>query len=203
MSDNDCKYGYDAQSHAQSHGLHSTHLHSTHLRLTLLRSPQWPHPDCDRGLHRFTYALYPHGGNWQQAKTVQQGYALNQPLLVVFPESSQTPKRKDLPGTRLTTGQFLGLDSDNIILSACKRHQTNPDRWLLRLYEAHGEIANLKFSSALGLTLGSRLNLLEDLLEDSLENLREDLGEKAIADNPAIQPWQVATFEILDNRSKN
>ncbi|NER52056.1 MAG: alpha-mannosidase, partial [Symploca sp. SIO1A3] len=39
---NDSKYGYDA--------------HSSQLRLTLLRSPNWPDPEADRGIHNFTYA---------------------------------------------------------------------------------------------------------------------------------------------------
>jgi alpha-mannosidase len=66
---NDCKYGYDSQS--------------SQLRLTLLRSPSWPDPEADRGIHQFTYALYPHSGSWQSAGTVRRGYELNLPLLVL------------------------------------------------------------------------------------------------------------------------
>uniref|UniRef100_UPI0033427302 alpha-mannosidase n=1 Tax=Prochlorothrix hollandica TaxID=1223 RepID=UPI0033427302 len=66
---NDCKYGYDCQP--------------SQLRLTLLRSPLWPDPHSDRGLHQFTYALYSHGGDWRQGQVVRQGYALNQPLRAV------------------------------------------------------------------------------------------------------------------------
>ncbi|NET54065.1 MAG: alpha-mannosidase, partial [Merismopedia sp. SIO2A8] len=50
---NDCKYGYDATP--------------SQLRLTLLRSPNWPDPDADQGIHQFTYGLYPHSGRWQGA----------------------------------------------------------------------------------------------------------------------------------------
>ncbi len=65
---NDCKYGYDAKPNC--------------LRLTLLRSPLWPDPAADRGIHQFTYAIYPHSGNWQTAQTSHYGYQLNIPLLV-------------------------------------------------------------------------------------------------------------------------
>lgn len=166
---NDCKYGYDAQPHC--------------LRLTLLRSPQWPHPDCDRHVHRFTYALYPHGGNWQTAKTVHQGYELNQPLIAIIPAT--TSAKADLP----PKAQLLGLPAKHLILSACKRHESDPHRWLLRLYDAYGVPSNLSLNSPLGLTLGTRLNLLEDAIAE---------------DRPvdtSIQPWQVATFEILVPKS--
>jgi len=45
---NDCKYGYD--------------IRGSVMRLSLLRGPPWPDPDADKGLHRFSYALLPHGG---------------------------------------------------------------------------------------------------------------------------------------------
>ena len=53
------------------------------LRLSLLRSPMWPDPEADRGHHHFTYALYPHGGDWKQALTVRHGYEYNYPLLAM------------------------------------------------------------------------------------------------------------------------
>ncbi len=66
---NDSKYGYDARDNV--------------LRLSLLRSPTWPDPETDQGQHEFTYSLYPHGGTWREALTVQQGYELNYPLMAV------------------------------------------------------------------------------------------------------------------------
>ena len=74
---NDCKYGYDAQSSQLRLTL------SSQLRLTLLRSPCWPDSEADRGIHQFTYALYPHSGSWQSAGTVQRGYELNRPMIVL------------------------------------------------------------------------------------------------------------------------
>ena len=60
---NNSKYGYDAVGNF--------------LRLTLLRSPTWPDPDADRHEHHFVYGLYPHGGDWKQAHTIQRGYEFN------------------------------------------------------------------------------------------------------------------------------
>ena len=60
---NDSKFGYDDENNV--------------LRLTLLRSPTWPDPEADRGHQHFSYALYPHAGDWRQAMTVRHGYEFN------------------------------------------------------------------------------------------------------------------------------
>eukprot|EP00727_Mastigamoeba_balamuthi_P002309 m51a1_g12075 putative alpha-mannosidase 2c1-like (1054) ;mRNA; f:671-4985 len=65
---NDCKYG------------HSTR--GSTMRLSLLRAPKAPDPECDMGAHVFTYALYPHAGTLQQARTLREAADLNSPLLV-------------------------------------------------------------------------------------------------------------------------
>ena len=62
---NDCKYGYD--------------IYDNRMRLTLLRSPNHPDPTADEGFHTFTYALYPHTGDWR-CGTMEQAYQLNCPL---------------------------------------------------------------------------------------------------------------------------
>ncbi|MDQ1517788.1 MAG: alpha-mannosidase, partial [Actinomycetota bacterium] len=66
---NDSKYGYDVRGHT--------------LRLSLLRAPTAPDPLCDRGRHRFTYALLPHDGDL--APVIAAGYALGAPLAVRAP----------------------------------------------------------------------------------------------------------------------
>ncbi|MGA1626172.1 MAG: hypothetical protein ACO4AJ_11210, partial [Prochlorothrix sp.] len=58
------------------------------LRLTLLRSPLWPNPHADRGLHHFTYALHSHSGPWQGSHTVNRAYELNQPLIGIWGDRS-------------------------------------------------------------------------------------------------------------------
>jgi len=73
---NDCKYGYDT---VPLPGTPRTPGGQT-LRLSLLRAPTAPDPLCDRGRHRFTYALLPHGGDL--TPVVAAGYALGAPLAV-------------------------------------------------------------------------------------------------------------------------
>ncbi len=143
---NDCKYGYDSQK--------------DHLRLTLLKSPHWPDPNCDRGLHSFTYAVYPHQGSWQDGKTVQRGYEFNIPLKLIFPQQNNPSHPAKLP----PVNQFLDLGSDNLILSAFKSSENNPNAWILRCYESQGKTSPISLTNNLGLTLNNQVNLLEEVI---------------------------------------
>src|SRR6185312_14873429 len=63
------------------------------LGLTLLRSPIDPDPLADAGHHEFTYAIYPHHGDWTVGGTVNEAIALNSPLIAhVMPATRQSPR---------------------------------------------------------------------------------------------------------------
>ncbi|MBD2304192.1 alpha-mannosidase [Chroococcidiopsis sp. FACHB-1243] len=164
---NDCKYGYDYQS--------------DRLRLTLLRSPIWPDPEADIGLHEFTYALYPHAGTWQQAQTVRHGYELNIPLQVLL-----LPAATATSGKIPATTNFLTISADNLILMAFKPSEDEPQELILRCYECHGDPARLDLQNCLNLSVADNLDLLE----------------RPIATNPAdrkaksISPWKIVTLKL-------
>jgi alpha-mannosidase len=166
---NDCKYGYDSQP--------------DQLRLTLLRSPIWPDTLADKGTHQFTYALYPHQGNWQSAKTVHRGYELNLPLKVLLSGENKVGKALCLPNR----GRFLDLQADNLILTALKPSEDDPQSYILRCYECHGEQTGLSLAGDLGLKLGQRVNLLEIDQEMPRVEVRET----------TINPWQIASFRVV------
>ncbi|MFB2838571.1 alpha-mannosidase [Floridanema evergladense] len=167
---NDCKYGYDSQPNQ--------------LRLTLLRSPNWPDPEADKGEHEFTYALYPHRGNWKRAQTVRRGYELNLPLQVMVLNSIKENPNPTLPAI----GQLLDLNSENLILMAVKQAEGNSNQWVMRCYECHGETAELKLQSDL-VEIVRSLDLLERQI-DSPEKLAD--GETW-----EISPWKIASFAIV------
>ncbi len=112
---NDCKYGYDVKGNL--------------LRLSLLRSPIDPDPKADEGHHVFTYALFPHEGDWRNG-TVQQGFELNVPLLAhVAPGNvGELPR----------VSAFASVDVDNVVIDHIKRAEDS-DAIIVRLYEAHGQ----------------------------------------------------------------
>lgn len=166
---NDCKYGYDAQPNQ--------------LRLTLLRGTEWPDPEADRGQHHFTYALYPHQGDWKEAQTVRQGYELNLPLQVMTISTPEQTLEKTLP----PSGSLLNLEAENLVLMALKPTEDQSNAWILRCYECHGEAAPLQVSS----------DVLNLKLEDSVDLLERPV-EAAIAQGqtPTISPWKIASFRI-------
>ena len=144
---NDGKYGYDAQTNQ--------------LRLTLLRSSTWPDPQSDRGIHHFTYAIYPHKNSWKEAKTVHKGYELNTPLQVVSLNQDQHHKsvnlslKQNLP----STSELLNLSADNLILMALK--PSKKQSIILRCYESQGQPTIIKIKGDLNLKLDAQLDCLE------------------------------------------
>ncbi|MGB3508073.1 MAG: alpha-mannosidase [Microcoleaceae cyanobacterium] len=168
---NNCKYGYDAKPNE--------------LRLTLLRGSTWPDPEADVGIHEFTYAIYPHVGSWENARTVQRGYELNMPLLVqLMPSIGEEKSTGKLPQVY----RFLGWEAENLILMALKRSE-NDRGWVLRCYECLGKEAELKLESDAGLAIGKAVDLLErDVVEPTI-----DFESKSCE----ISSWKIVSF-VLD-----
>ena len=191
---NDCKYGYDAKE--------------SQLRLTLLRAATWPDPQSDRGIHQFTYSIYPHPGSWREAKTVQKGYELNTPLRAIIIDDDKPDE-----GQRLaTTSELLNLTADNLILTAL---QLSSDRVLTKSEEAPYRSA---FPSAIkrrgvaapsygGVSLTMRcyessgieaeLNLKSDLKLE-LDTMVNCLNQKQIqlAKINQVKPYKILTYRL-------
>ncbi|MEM9267003.1 MAG: alpha-mannosidase [Cyanobacteria bacterium P01_F01_bin.13] len=157
----DCKHGFDAKP--------------DELRLTLLKAPLWPDPGCDRGRHHFTYALYPHSGNWQTARTPHHAQGFNIPFRAYIPrcdELSAGPLRRS----------FLQLEPEHAMLSALKPSETDPNCFIARYYDAYGmgsQSAAPAISNTLGLATGNPLNLLEEPMLD-----------------PFNRPYQIQTHSL-------
>jgi alpha-mannosidase len=159
---NNNKYGYDANNNQ--------------LRLTLLRSPRWPDPDADLGIQEFTYAVYPHQGNWKTAKTVHHAGELNSPVTVIFLTNfSQSPQ---LP----PQAEWLKFSADNLILMTFKQSEEAARGWIMRVYECQGEKAGIDWQNPLQLTV-----------KESIDGL-----EKAIDPVKRLSPWQIASW-LLEN----
>ncbi|MEH2161657.1 MAG: alpha-mannosidase [Nostoc sp.] len=173
---NDCKYGYDSKPNQ--------------LRLTLLRSPNWPDSEADKGFHEFTYTLYPHTDSWESAHTVRRGYELNIPLQVILNPINENPPENPL----LSAGKdglgvsFLDLSSENLILMALKPSEDDAQQLILRCYECHGETAELSLQTDLGLYLGDTVDLLERSSTTEFSSQQQIL---------TIQPWKIASFKVI------
>ena len=169
----DYKHGFDTQPQQ--------------LRLTLLKAPIWPDPTADRGFHAFTYALYPHAGNWQQGKTPNHTIAFNTPLRSVFVpglEPQNSVETQNLaPLTDISCAQeFLSLGTDAVHLSAFTPSEDDADAYVLRCWDLYGEGVTLDITTLWGTPTYQRVDLLETAIA-------LDTPEK-------LAPWQVATLKF-------
>ncbi len=162
---NDCKYGYDAQP--------------SQLRLSLLRSPEWPNPEADKGHHEFSYGLYPHTGNWQKAQTVKRGYEFNQPLKVVLCENkSQTQtldisrNKKHLSPNLSPRSRYNGGNLRNALLSG-RREAFNPTS-----LPGKGD-KGVRFSTVVNVFRRSLLKDKASFIKISAQNSGENSGENS------------------------
>jgi alpha-mannosidase len=138
---NDCKYGFDVKNSV--------------MRITLLRSPKSPDPNADMGKHAFTYALFPHAGDWQTSRTIQKAHELNYPCRVYFPGSHA--------GTQPNSQSFVNLsENPGVLLTAYKKAEDR-DAFILRLVEYYGQTGPLKINFSQSIFGAREVDLMENL----------------------------------------
>ncbi|WP_322902877.1 alpha-mannosidase [Paenibacillus sp. SGZ-1009] len=207
---NDCKYGYD--------------IKDGHMRLSLLRAPKWPDHAADIGMHEFTYALLPHGGNWRDAHTVRAAAELNQPVPVrsMVNDSALTPNIANIhnaihtPNAANTPNaqhahlafqsasvastygvSLLHYDSRHVVLDTIKPVEDG-DGTIFRLYESSGSRgkAVLAIVSANGQHLDGQW-LLTNLLEDEQQHLPAQAGRLELI----FKPYEIKTLKWKGSES--
>jgi alpha-mannosidase len=135
---NASKYGYDAKGNV--------------IRLSLLRSPAWPDPHADEGFHKFTYALYPHAGDWKAAGTERRGFELNYPLIPV----TTCPHQGVLPASQ----SLVQIEPGNVILTAVKKAEDSA-ALVFRFFEFEGKTGEVRLHFPEPATQAAQVNLME------------------------------------------
>ncbi|MCE3198854.1 alpha-mannosidase [Paenibacillus sonchi] len=163
---NDCKYGYDIQG-------------ST-IRLSLLRAPKWPDKVADQGTHDFTYALYPHTGDWRSAHTLRKAAELNHEVPAIAADGKTT-------GQLPPTGAFIGFDGQHVVLDTVKPSEDGRGT-VLRLYESSGgrETVKLAWNQPFSEIY------ISNALEAELEPVLHHEGEFALH----FAPFEIKTIYI-------
>jgi alpha-mannosidase len=170
----DYKHGFDATPNQ--------------LRLTLLKAPLWPDPTADRGQQRFTYAIYPHAGGWQTAKTVQKARNLNIPVRPWI-QDQDIPINPLTEGQRISdTGSFLSLGETTWVLSALKLAEDSDHQFILRGYESAGSPGNMGLNGGLSGSIVAMTTLLEHPVEED--------AKFSCGDPVALRPWQVVSLQL-------
>ncbi|HLV81341.1 MAG TPA: glycoside hydrolase family 38 C-terminal domain-containing protein, partial [Chthonomonadaceae bacterium] len=164
---NDCKYGYD--------------IHGDTLRLTLLRAPKAPDPEADMGVHTFTYALLPHGGDYRDGEVVENAYALNSPPLTLSLVANRA-------GTLPVERSFFEVDNAAVFIEAIKKAEKE-EALVVRLYEAHNTRGTVTLTTTLPVTKA----YLTDLLETDLEELPLSGGAVTLP----ILPFEIVTVKFV------
>ncbi len=121
------------------------------VRVTLLRAPNWPAPNADRGRHRTTVSVFPHGPGLH--KVVQEAEALNTPLRVVPGGGGRSAAGEPV---RVTVGH------PGVQVSALKLADDESGDVVVRLFEAVGDRAGARVALPWPIASAERVNLLED-----------------------------------------
>lgn len=161
---NDCKYGYD--------------VHQNVMRLTLLKAAIFPDPTADKGEHDFTYALYPHIGDFVEGKTVQEAADLNQPLEAV--EGKLTLPAKE-GSTLELTGAYVELDA--------VKPSENGEYVVIRFHEYAGAKETVRIRFGFPVREICECDLMERPIQD-MQKLESDTYEVF------IRPYEIKTFLV-------
>lgn len=163
---NDCKYGYD--------------IHDSVMRLTLLKSGIFPDPDADKEVHTFTYAFYPHMGDFREGRVIQEAYDLNCPLQA---EIVGAKEKKTL--------SMLKLDTEHVIADTVKLAEEG-DGIVIRMYEAYGKRGEVTMELPV---LGdlSQFSIWEcDCMEQEEREITHENGKVSFG----IRPFEIKTWKL-------
>ncbi|MGG6310260.1 alpha-mannosidase [Paenibacillus macerans] len=165
---NDCKYGHSAENGV--------------LDLNLLRSPAYPDPKADQAEHKFTYALYPHAGDFIQAGVYRKGYELNVPVTLAEALVPSGGGKKMIQPACLAQ-----IDHPHVMVEAVKKAEDS-DHLILRLYETAGAGAEARLS------LGLDCRTIEEA--DLLENPTGMLAERTNEVSLSFTPFEIKTIRV-------
>lgn len=158
---NDCKYGHSVDGHT--------------IALTLIKSGIEPNPVTDQEVHEFTYALWPHKGDWRIGKTVEEAIKLNQPMHV-------------LDGTQ-EFGSFslASIDKANIIIETIKQAEDG-EGIIVRMYESEKALTKANLS----------WNLPFDTVEEcnAIEEYKEVVQREGQEISLVFKPYEIKTLRI-------
>ena len=162
---NDCKYGHS--------------FREQEIGITMLRCPIFPDPDCDKGLHEFTYTLYPHADDVRHSEVYQKAYLMNNPLVAVMPTKTDCK----LP----SQFSIATATAENVVIDTIKQTEDGKGT-IIRLYECQNRSANVN------LTIGF------DCAKVSICNLMEEPERALTVENHSVllhlKPFEVVTVRI-------
>ncbi|MFF5920720.1 alpha-mannosidase [Streptomyces flavochromogenes] len=182
---NDSTYGHEVTRDVRPDG--GT---TTTARLTLLRSPRYPDPDADRGLHRLAYGLVIGA---DIADAVREGYGFNLP-------------ERSVPGGTAEVVPLVATDDEAVVIDTVKLADDRSGDLVVRLYEARGGRAATLLTTGFPLESATVTDLLERELDAEDAEDAVEAGAAAGAAAAArtadgrvsltLRPFQILTLRL-------
>ena len=131
-------------------GKYGHHALGNELGISLLRSPIYPDPLADEGRQSFTYALYPHEGDWLTGGVLAEAEDLNQPLFcrAVSLAEERSWTAIDIAGMQLGLSAFKPAEDGSGLI--------------LRVYEPAGGRGTFTVAAAEAWSVSGAVDLLEE-----------------------------------------
>lgn len=163
---NDCKYGYSVEENV--------------MKISLLKTATNPNPEADRGIHRFTYSLYPHCGNFKTGDTIRQGYLLNMPLEASYAEKAE--------GKLADSYSVVCADRENVIIETVKKAEDD-DSVIVRMYEGYNRKTKV--------TVTAGFDFKEVWICDLLENNERKLTAEGRTVTLNVHNFELVTLKFI------
>lgn len=165
---NDSKYGH--------------YIRDGVMELTLLRSPENPDPDADRGEHEFVYGYYPHALGWEASDLLERAHELNAPIML-----------------RAVSEPAEGSQSEFSVLGGGVKLDTvkpaeDGQGVIVRLYETRGARTSVVLRCRNVIGKATETNLLEEPLAEvpATASAGSHASEVALS----FTPFQIRTFRL-------
>lgn len=162
---NDCKYGFGAEDNV--------------LTITMVKSGSYPYEGAADEIPEFTYALYPHGGDFRTGGVVEAAYALNRGFYARSLEKQS--------GTLSARYSFVSCDTRGVFVETVKKAEDG-DGYVIRLYEAFKE------TKTVALRFG--IAVREAYICDLEENEESALSVSDGAVSFTVKPFEIVTVKI-------
>jgi alpha-mannosidase len=130
---NDSKYGINVLGNS--------------MNLTLLKSALAPDPEADKGIQKFTYAIFYWNGSFGNCDVIREGYELNYPVLVQPGEAGQA--------------SIFNIDAVNIILETVKLAEDGSGDIIVRMYESKRNMTHCTLRTILPVNKAMQTDMLE------------------------------------------
>ncbi len=175
-------------------GIPENEVRDGNVYITLLRcvsllssdgkaGPVIPVPEArENKAYVFEYSIYPHEGDWGDAKSYRHGYEFNYELFTL-----QLPRTKKYRVQR----SFLRVEPDNIIVTALKREE-DEDGVIVRFYEACGE----KTEAMITLFEEPKDVQVVNLMEEKDEEFDKEIEVNGNKIKTNLNPFEIVTLKM-------